>query len=452
MRQALQQRYITVAHNIPIPVKPYSTLQNTDGVPVSELVDLLGGLESSLLADRTISAIANLATASRIAGQAIDVTRHDFVEVEIVSSSDVLLGKWQVSIDDWRMLTAAADTDTISVAGGTAYDVGTVLIGRTNTDRVLVQADTFTTAETNFVVNIYGLGRDAGLLGRRLSGSGTNHSKPYLALTRANSAPSLPSAAEFSYNGVTLTHTPDGANPTFTDPNVLLSGTGTIYAVSLQLIYDHYTSTWSVDIGSLITQGTTSDLAFAADEDATTWSGTPITNDDQWARIRDENGNYVYIRTRTAEPATGNVPTGWRPVEICRFAGAAGTNTGLATPNFDWSDYTFLEVVYLQYDSTGTLIRLHHELFPAFRTVTVAASGSLADEQQSLQCWFSNRGSGIYKGRTHARSLADIDGQCIRINFINTAAGGVAGSYAADGATALVGFSDNQWLCVVRAM
>lgn len=398
-------------------VKPFASVSNADGVPVDEMAELVGPETRNLIADRTVSGISTLATATRITGAGVDITLQDWIDVEIRDSSRGLLGSWSIDIDTWRELTAVGNGDTMT-AGAAAYDAGGILIGRASTDRVMIQADTFTTTQSNIILEAHGRTHNAGLLGRRLSGSGTNHSKPYLALVRASSLPAEPDGSEFSYDGVTLSHTPEAAQPEFTDPNVVFATIGThTYFILLQLIFDHNTATWSVETGELRVQNSVSDLGFADSEDATTWSTSQVTTDDQWARIRDSSGSYIYIETRQADASAGSAPSNWNPTTFFNASLAAGTNNASRGSNQDWSSYVFLEIIYQQKNADGDILRDHHIFFPARALRSILTASAATDQRQSVQVSAGVDGEAVWLGEQNARASADANNQRFRINF-----------------------------------
>ena len=424
--------------------KEYASPGNVDGVPVSELAPLLGTPIRTLLADKDISAIANLATANRVAGQAVDIVTQDRIEIEAVSSSNVLLGKWQVEMDDWRSLTPADVGDTLSVAGGTAYDAGNMLIGRNNTDRVMLQADGFTTGETGFDINVYGVAQDSGLLARRLSGAGTHHSKPYLAITKADAQPAIPDGTEFTFNGYLLTHTPQDGEPQFYDPNITLPATGSaFYLLVIQLIFNHNTATWTVDVGRLVTEGDYGFTQYRDDSLAYTDPNT-VNTDEMWVRYRDENGFWVHTRLRNEEYFSRTVPQGWRPENAAIWGMNAGVATRYEANAHEWSRYTFLEATYVQFDAAGTSVVRRNVIFvPAFR-VRATAAGEDVDGYHSVQFYFGVSGSGYHFGAQNLRADATATDQFIRLNMVTLTADN-EGRTLNDYIHVRAGYSADKW-------
>ena len=184
-------------------IPPVSAIGGRD-IPLDNLRLLLGRERETQLVNNTIANEAALDSARRLSGAQVDVSVHDSLRISAVQSDGVQIAEWIVDVDAWRVLNNRSNGDDISGSGDSVLvlsDVGTIRIGRTAGGRVLVQRGSFTTAQTNFFLNVHARLYDGGLLERRIANLRVNPVRDAVLKQRSATTPAAPTGFTFDATG-----------------------------------------------------------------------------------------------------------------------------------------------------------------------------------------------------------------------------------------------------------
>ena len=386
-------RYATVSMNPDAPeevnptgvtVKEYAHVENTKGIPLDELPDLIGVKQQTFLAEITDREdewrydaqggyTAHLYPHS-VTTQIIHIS--DFIRV--TCTRNYLVGgvptadSWifKTNSDNWFGLTAAEQGDTlVSEMTGVVlrsegpegdYVPAEIMIGRSADNEVLVQTRTLILPinhpEARMTVRIEFETYASGLFGRRIAGLRAFHPQHKLAFKRRSATvltlSDVPATTDIGYDGQTLTIATgsDWVLASDADP----SGSDTLYYAGTTASYDHVYGTWTVNadwtIGSTAPADTSARFAilYSAGEDGMRHS--PRAEGDTWVWLRKPDGYWdgfpfdqsIVIPDRNWQTlATWTITNGFQP-----YTGYIRRTLSTA---FERNDYRLIAVHFRHY-------------------------------------------------------------------------------------------------------
>jgi len=334
-----------MAIQVPVPTKAYASLLDTEGVPLAELLPLLGTETETQLANITAANQAALDTAFRVGGDQVSVGVHDRIRIAAVTSGGVQIAEWTVDIDDWRTLGARNEGNDLSTGGDnravTALSaVGSLLVGRSSRNRILIQRGTFTTSETGFFINAYARQYDGGLLERRISNLRPNPNRDTVLKKRSATEPAAPAGVTFDGNGYATPSDDGWIRATDADP----PGTDPIWLAAAHNPYDPATETYNPEAWIITPGGSTFRQQWATDESGPWQDTVPADAARLVTRVRINGVWQVYVvRDETA--------SGWNWFKATSLA-PSGSPYTVQLDDTDWSDYKWIEFIMRQF--TGT--------------------------------------------------------------------------------------------------
>lgn len=235
-------------------------------VPLSHLNPLLGGQTETLLSSQRLANQAAWTQGYRLTGNPVDVSVHDSIRVAVVSSGGVIAEEWTASVDEWRALPALGIGDDLAQSGRSIIlrsDTGTIRLGRSSGNRLLVQLGTYVTSLTNFNLNGYALSFDGGLLERRIGPSRSHPLRDTILKIRSATEPAAPVGVTFSSDGVATPGSDGYVLVTEPDP----PGTDPLWLAAAHNPYDPDTETYNPEAWIITPGGTSFRQQWATDED-----------------------------------------------------------------------------------------------------------------------------------------------------------------------------------------
>jgi len=314
-------------------------------IPLEHLQLLLGAERETQLVGNLFANQAAWGNGKKLLGDLVDVASHDSIRISVVQSDGVLVQQWVVSIDEWRELPAQQNGDDLSVAGRSITvrsGTGTIRVGRTAVNRILVQRGSFTTAATNFFINAYARLYDGGLLQRRIASLRTNPSRDTVLKKRSATEPDAPVGVTFDANGHATPGSDGWVQTTDADP----PGSDPIWLAAAHNPYDVLTETYSPEAWIITPGGSTYRQEFAEDESGPWQETPPVDTPRLVTRIR-VNGNLV-IYTIRDDTASG---WHWFKTETL-VANSSGDPYLIELDDTDWSAYKWIEFVIRQFVGT----------------------------------------------------------------------------------------------------
>ena len=426
----LRARYATVDMNPDAPadvnpagviVKQYAHAEDTGGIPLDELQDLLGIKQQTFLAEITdrntefrymVSGnyTAHLYPHS-VTRQIIHVS--DFIRV--TCTRNYLVGgvptsdswEFRTNSDNWFQLNTAAQGATLvsertgillrSEGPDNDYVPATIYIGRSSDNEVLIQTETLILPinhpEARMTVRIEFETYGGGLLGRRIAELRSFNPQHKLAFKRRSATvltlSDVPRASTIGYDGQTLTiaASSDWVLASDADP----PGSDTLYYAGTTASYDQVFGTWSVNsdwtISSTAPADTSARFAILFSTGETGERHSPRADSDDWVWLRKPDGYWDGF------PFDQNIvipDRNWRTLASWTVTNGQQPYTGylrrtLATP-LDRPDYRLLQVHFRHYTGhyeaeafcTSDLISVQNPLaagadFPASGTDNLVA-------------------------------------------------------------------------------
>ena len=259
------------------------------GVPLDSLVALLGRSREVNLHTQSVANIAALSTAVQVSTLPV---RHGTVGSFTIQLPGA--GTFEVGSYQWLGLEATAVGDTL-VDGTTGLTVvendgsATILVGRTEGNLPLLQAGTYTTAESPLLASVTTLEFDGGLLDLRLQGSVGRHR--VCMACRSATEPQSPGVGGH-YNGRAMHDLTVGGVTWQQAGDALPPGTDKIWFAFGESSFNTIRGQWTLSPNWVIVDSTDTDYSI---EYATTWTG-PWNQDayavasSKYARYRDPGG------------------------------------------------------------------------------------------------------------------------------------------------------------------
>ena len=326
-------------------IPPVSAIGGRD-IPLDNLRLLLGRERETQLVNNTIANEAALDSARRLSGAQVDVSVHDSLRISAVQSDGVQIAEWFVDVDAWRALNSNSAGDDISGSGDSVLvlsDVGTIRVGRTGGGRVLVQRGSFTTAQTNFFMNVHARLYDGGLLERRIANLRVNPVRDAVLKTRSATTPAAPTGFTFDATGQITPGSDGWILATQPDP----AGTDPLWIATAHNPYDTETETYNPEAWSVVLGGSSFRQQWATDESGP-WQDNPIDDATRLVtRVRINGAWQVYVvRDDTAES--------WQWFQTFSLGANGSPYVFPLQPNSNWNGFKFIEFIIRQY--TGTVM------------------------------------------------------------------------------------------------
>ncbi|MYD93349.1 MAG: hypothetical protein F4Y02_06595 [Chloroflexi bacterium] len=332
-----------------IPAKLYASLGEQGGVPLDELPSIVGGPVDTLLSSRTVGA-ANIVTAFRMTGQPASRALHDELIVTFKSATDAVLGMFDMDIETFFEITAAAQGDTL-VDGTTGHalsaggSIGDILVGRSGGARLMVQraGGLPNGARLECTARVHG----SGLIERRSSVTSRHYPRNVILHRRAanNDAPAgRPHGISPDYVGTDgwvdiLNELPAGSDPE------VIAWTGTQYDVD--------TGLWSYGTWSIFAGGAAFEREFAPYRLGPWTAAVPDTTE-VWMRFRfDGTGQWAYVRLKAGGRVSPYDPFMEQPFTSARNAETQTVYNLRAL--YDLREFSFLDFSYV-WASNGTRV------------------------------------------------------------------------------------------------
>lgn len=354
----------------------------TDPLPLQQQPAMVGESVLTRISSRRAGANA-LNSAFRFTGQPVDHSTQDRIVIEAENSGGTVLATWRQDVSPWRKLSGRSPGQSLT-DGTNAITVrssaGTILLGRTDGNRILVQKGTFDTTSLHRV-KAYTESHGDGLVQRRLDAIRDTNSRTIQLRSRAAVQPADPVGVT-TEDGVTP-QIPDAIEDIWFLPDAIPEGaTGSIWVTEAGTTYDDVTGTWSVGAWTTTQQASGFDIQFAPDLIDGPWGedgGWPQA----WMRWRDSNGNYQYAEHRRAQ-------VGWQKV----FHARLGERGFVALPLGPYDVSAPRELVF-----EGLLVDSHRLVrVPQHLLRTGFSDDEQSNSSNSINCRFGRHGSGVSVG------------------------------------------------------
>ena len=369
-------------------IPPVSAIGGKD-IPLDNLRLLLGLERETQLVNNTIANQAALNMARRLSGNQVDVSVHDSLRISAVESGGTSIADWIVDVDEWRNLPANANDADISASGQSLVvlsPVGTIRVGRTSGSRVLVQRGSFTTAQTNFFLNVYARLYDGGLLERRIGNLRVNPVRDAVLKQRSASTPAAPTGFTFDSTGQITPGSDGWILATEPDP----AGTDPLWIATAHNPYDRETETYNPEAWSVVLGGSSFRQQWATDESGP-WQDTPPADATRLVtRVRINGAWNVYtVRDDTAES--------WQWFQTFSLGANGSPYIFPLQPNSNWNGFKFIEFIIRQY--TGTVVGNRRSvLIPADHVQSIGLTNANLDSPYTLNILLSEFGGGFTYG------------------------------------------------------
>jgi len=245
-------------------------------VSLNQLNPLLGSEQETLLSSQRLANQAAWTDGFRLTGTAVDVSVHDNIRIAVVESGGDIAEEWTTTVDEWKTLSAQSVGDDLAQSGRSLIlrsDTGTIRIGRSSGNRILLQLGTWTTSLQNFNLNGYARSYDGGLLERRIQPTRVNPVRDVVLKRRSATTPADPVGVTFDSAGVATPGTDGWILDTSPDP----AGSDPLWVAVAHNPYDPETETYNPESWSVVLAGSSFRQQWAEDETGP-WQDTPIAN------------------------------------------------------------------------------------------------------------------------------------------------------------------------------
>ena len=397
--------------------------------------DSLLGIESrTQLAQRVASSVSDIqGDAWRLTGQQVDPSFYDAIEIVFAESDGTVHESIELSLIEFMAIPTAAQHDTLSSATARLETTasGTLFIGRTNANVVLVQAVTYTNTFANFTVSTIGLSTGRGLLDRRVAAAQYPQGADRFAVTFASSKPDAPAATRITVDSAKNISIAADANEAHTWDEINsapAAGTGDRYILHIRV-------TWSSDQAQFVAEtlgvydwNDSYDGGFSSSSTGVYQLADNPLWQDAWVRIRTPAGPWIVAAIRQ----TATIISFADPVQIAAFSMGSGVGTTEITVDFDWSNRRKITLLMEQWTvetsvrTTANRERLARAEWYADDVECVADGSGNTYDRRSLFARLSTDGSSWGMGAVNNESLANSNSSIMRLNF-EPVSGGAAG-------------------------
>ena len=369
-------------------IPPVSAIGGRD-IPLDNLRLLLGRERETQLVNNTIANEAALDSARRLSGAQVDVSVHDSLRISAVQSDGVQIAEWFVDVDAWRVLNNRSNGDDISGSGDSVLvlsDVGTIRVGRTAGGRVLVQRGSFTTAQTNFFLNVHARLYDGGLLERRIANLRVNPVRDAVLKQRSATTPAAPTGFTFDATGQITPGSDGWILATQPDP----AGTDPLWIATAHNPYDTETETYNPEAWSVVLGGSSFRQQWATDESGPWQDTVPADAVRLVTRVRINGMWNIYV-------VRDDTPEGWRWFQTFSLGANGSPYVFPLQPNSDWRGFRFIEFIIRQYVGT-TVGNRRSVLVPADHVQSIGLTAQNLNSPYTLNMLLSEFGGGFTYG------------------------------------------------------
>ena len=382
-------------------------------IPLSQLSPLLGQETETLLSSQRLANEAAWTQGFRLTGQPVNVSEHDSIRIAVVSSGGVLVEEWNVDVNDWKQLTGQSVGDDLAQAGRSIIlrsDTGTIRIGRSTGNRILLQLGTYTTVLTDFNLNGYARSYGGGLLERRIAPSRSHPVRDTVLKIRSASEPADPVGVTFDADGVATPGSDGYVLVTDADP----SGTDPIWLAAAHNPYDPVTETYVPEAWVKTLGGTAYRQQWASDETGP-WLDSPDTLANAQrlvSRVRVNGVWQIYvIRDNSYVP--------WTLFVAATMPAGSTQPFTTALRNQDWRNFRMMELILHQGNGTARGNRLSL-LVPADYLYSSGNSASSINNDLTMNLLMSEYANAWSLGDTDPYAgviVPSIGVQTFRMNF-----------------------------------
>ena len=408
-------------------------------VPLNQLSPLLGDRTETLLSSQRLANQAAWTDGFRLTGQKVDVAVHDSIRIAVVESGGDIAEEWSITVDEWKALPERSVGDDLAVSGRSEIlrsDTGTIRIGRSGGNRVLLQLGTYTTALANFNLNGYARSYDGGLLERRVSPARSHPVRDTVLKIRSATTPAAPVGVTFDSNGYATPGSDGWVLSTDPDP----AGSDPLWLAAAHNPYDADTETYSPE-GWIVTQGGSSFRQQWAEDDSGPWQDTPPTGARLVTRVRVNGAWQTYV-------VRDDTDAGWVWFCVATLA-ANGSPHTIELDHTDWSDFKWIEFIMRQNDGTNNGNR-RSVVVPADHVTGMGATVDLTS-RYTLNMLLSETGQGWTQGGTDnltSLGVANLHAQVLQVRAYGAAHGRSQGTHL----RVDLGFNDYNVAFVMRGI
>ena len=420
---------------------------------------LLGISKETLLSRRVAANIATLENnAWRLTGQPADPAVYDRVRVNIGTRDT-----FSLSIIDLLAITHASQHDVL-VEGTTGRLVttngGTLLVGRTSGNRLMIQAVTYTTTETDFEVTVTGQSSSSGLLDRRLGVIQNPSRLRRWLIAWHTSRPVAPESSRLSLNNAQEVQwsSESGDAYEWQAPHIAPDSVANKerYATPIDIYWSHESATWEMEVPGLVYDfHVLYDGGFSESE----FGPYQLTDgdwDDAWMRVRDpDTSSWIITQIRESIPRAPALPI--RSSGVFNEIFISGDVYKTSFVSIDWRYVRNLIFKLEQYPATGerTAATLERQQTVSMYAEDVfAADINNGDSFQSNSLWFAlgEVASSCGRGPINISGYAQSSMAIFRINLLHHFIGGAVGDRRAGSYTIRRWNSSKQWALSMRLL
>ena len=344
-----------MAISLPVPVKNFARLSDTEGVGLGDMPAMAGSRLSLRVGETTITNTATDLVTAVLLNQLISFNAANHDEVWITARDlgatdpDAVIEQWILPINDFTALASASAGDTLDATSGgqrTAIAVegqmggGTLLIGHTAQFVMLIQVGTWS-ATSNVGIRLEDgyVSHNNGFVARKIEPLKSHTHRRIIVHRHAATRPAAPTAGEIRFDGDAVI---PNSNSEWADINLPISGTDPLWlaAIDFQYIFSadiwRTTGTWTVY---------PADSTFRVQYSSTStgpWVASDPGTEEAWVRYRLADGTWSMHQIRGSG---GAATRRWRTIVDATIAAARAN----ITETFSAIDLADIEFVSLSY-------------------------------------------------------------------------------------------------------
>ncbi len=342
------------------PNKEYAGLMSPDGVPLGELQALVGDPNTIFLGANGNSDLATLfSIAIEIGPLAVSVSDHDFIRVTVDNGSGF---SWQIPVQDFTGIPSpASEGDDISVgdAAGNQRSVtieesnggNTILMGRTDSNVVLLQFGTFAPAPTQnpappASMRVSAITHNQGLVRRRIDPLRNHITRTIILQRHSATEPPAPASGEVTFDGLTTTL---ARNSEWADINLEISGTDPRWIASVEFRYISVLDRW-IPVGAWTVHLANNSFRIQYASSSTgPWLASDPGTTELWVRYRLQDGTWATHQTRVA-----SISRAWRNIRVLFLPGGQVSITE-SVSQMDLDQFELISFQYQEDTNDGVL-------------------------------------------------------------------------------------------------
>lgn len=398
-------------------VKPFASLRHNEGVPLAEMNPMVGLSDSVPMGNLNVDTGTDLSSSVILANAIVNRHYDDAIQIDIKGEFGVGFvedNAYRFFIEDWTALTAVSAGTTLDTVNETGLSIsgnfGTILIGKEESNRLLIQSDNLRSGLTaaghgNTRLDTVSLRYQGGMLNRRLELFEDSHAIPVIFERRSATKPAEPTGA-----GVSFGHPYPGIDG-WSLPGLSPSGTDPLWIAKSTFRFNHTYQEWRLDSWIIIrVDSTSSSFTVQYSEDGMTWGSTVPVGDSLWVRTRLPDGTWATHQVRSPERT-------WAPIGSISFPGDGSSSpiTHLLGLPFSPNDFWF---VVFEWEWNRNNERTFTPMYPAFAVTGLPwANRSRITYNKSFRIAFSRRqDSGMSRSNIGFEGVGQ-DRQFVSINF-----------------------------------